>query len=52
MPNKPQGKLSLNDTQLDMIKKTHLQFFVKEDVNNYYNELELLNYIAFHIENY
>ena len=51
MPNKPHGKLSLNEMQLDMVKEHIFNYFIKEDVSNYYNELEVLNYIAFHIEN-
>ena len=51
MPNKPQGKLTLNEFQLEKVKQHISDYFVKEDVSNYYSELELLNYIAFHIEN-
>lgn len=51
MPNKQYGKLILNDEQLNKIKQHIDNYFVKEDVSNYYNELEILNYIAFHIEN-
>lgn len=51
MPNKPQGKLSLSEAQLDRVKNHIYNYFVMEDVSNYYNELEILNYIAFHIEN-
>lgn len=51
MPNKPLGKLSLNSLQLDNVKNHIFNYFVKEDVSNYSNELEILNYIAFHIEN-
>lgn len=51
MPNKPQGKLTLSDNQLDKVKEHIFNYFVKEDVSNYYNELEILNYIAFHIDN-
>ncbi len=51
MPNKPQGKLTLNQNQLDKVKEHIYNYFVKKDVNNYSNELEILNYIAFHIEN-
>ena len=51
MPNKPQGKLALSEIQLDRVKNHIYNYFVMEDVSNYYNELEILNYIAFHIEN-
>ena len=51
MPNKPQGKLTLNDEQIQKVKNHINNYFVKEDVNNYYNELDVLNYIAYHIEN-
>lgn len=51
MPNKQYGKLTLNSEQIDKIKNHINNYFVKEDVSNYYNELEILNYIAFHIEN-
>lgn len=51
MPNKPRGKLTLTEEQIDMVKKHINNYFVKEDMSNYSNELEILNYIAFHIEN-
>lgn len=51
MPNKPQGKLSLNIEQLEKVKQHIFNYFVNEDVKNYSNELEILNYIAYHIEN-
>lgn len=51
MANKPQGKLSLNKEQFEKVKTHIYNYFVKEDVSNYYNELEILNYIAFHIDN-
>ena len=51
MPNKPQGKLMLNEEQQNKVKEHMYNYFIKEDVSNYYNELEILNYIAFHIEN-
>ena len=51
MPNKPQGKLSLSEKQIEKVKEHINNYFVKEDVNNYCNEIEILNYIAFHIEN-
>lgn len=51
MPNKPQGKLTLSEIQLDRVKNHIYNYFVMEDVSNYYNEIEILNYIAFHIEN-
>ncbi len=52
MPNKPQGKLILNEEQLNKVKSHIYNYFVKEDVSNYSSELELLNYIAYHIDNY
>ena len=52
MPNKPQGKLSLSEEQLNKVKSHIYNYFVKEDVSNYSSELELLNYIAYHIDNY
>mgnify|MGYP003328324422 CR=1 FL=1 len=51
MPNKEHGKLKLSKEQLDKVKDHIYNYFVKEDVSNYYNELEILNYIAFHIDN-
>lgn len=51
MPNKPQGKLTLNDVQIQKVKEHINNYFIKEDASNYYNELEILNYIAYHIEN-
>lgn len=51
MPNKQYGKLTLKPEQIEKIKNHINNYFVKEDVSNYYNELEILNYIAFHIEN-
>lgn len=51
MTNKPQGKLSLSDEQVDKVKEHMYNYFIQEDPSNYYNELELLNYIAYHIEN-
>lgn len=51
MANKPQGKLTISEDQLNKVKNHIYNYFVKEDVSNYYNELEILNYIAYHIEN-
>lgn len=51
MANKQNGKLTLNDYQLNLVKEHICNYFIKEDASNYYNELEILNYIAFHIEN-
>ena len=51
MPNKPQGKLILSEFELEKVKKHILKYFVKEDVIDYHSQLEILNYIAFHIEN-
>lgn len=51
MPNRSQGKLTLSDQQLEKVKDHLLNYFIHEDVSNYSNELEVLNYIAFHIEN-
>ena len=51
MPNRNKGKLTLSDEQLKKVKNHIYNYFVKEDVSNYYNGLEILNYIAFHIEN-
>ena len=51
MPNKPQGKLSLDNQQLQKVKNHISNYFVEEDYSDYYDELEILNYIAYHIEN-
>ena len=51
MPNKPHGKLQLNNEQIEKVKKHIYTYFVKEDVRNYHDELEILNYIAYHIDN-
>lgn len=51
MANKISGKMTLNDEQIKAIKRHINNYFVKEDVQNYSNELDILNYIAYHIEN-
>ena len=51
MPNKPHGKLQLNNEQIEKVKKHIYTYFVKEDVRSYHDELEILNYIAYHIDN-
>lgn len=51
MPNKPHGKITLTDDQIELVKEHIYNYFVKEDVSNYFNELEILNYIAFHVDN-
>lgn len=51
MPNKPKGKITLSETKLDKVKNHIFNYFVREDASNYSNELEILNYIAYHIEN-
>ena len=51
MPNKSQGKLKLTSNKVEKIKAHINNYFVKEEASNYYNELEVLNYIAYHIEN-
>ena len=51
MNNKPQGKLILDKEKVEKVKQHIQNYFIKEDASNYYDELEILNYIAFHIEN-
>ena len=51
MPNKPQGKVTLNEDQIEKVKQHINNYFIEEEVSNYCNEIEILNYIAFHIEN-
>lgn len=51
MANKISGKMTLNDEQIKAIKNHISNYFVKEDVQNYSSELDILNYIAYHIEN-
>lgn len=51
MPNKPQGKITISEAKLDKVKNHIFNCFVREDFSNYSNELEILNYIAYHIEN-
>lgn len=51
MPNKPKGKITLNEETMEKVKSHIYDYFVKEDVSDYCNKLEILNYIAFHIEN-
>jgi len=51
MPNKNQGKLFLNQEQMDLVKNHIDKYFVKDDACEYVEELEILNYIAYHIEN-
>ena len=49
MQSRPQGKLSLNSEQLEKVKNHIFNYFVKEDVNNYCDELEILNYMLIQI---
>lgn len=51
MPNRVNGKLSLNEKQIEMVSNHINNYFVKNDISDYSNQLEVLNYIAFHIEN-
>ena len=51
MSNKPGGKLTLSKEQIENIKRHISLYFVEEDASRYSNELEILNYIAYHIEN-
>lgn len=51
MPNRVNGKLTLTEKQIEMVSNHINNYFVKNDIGDYSNQLEVLNYIAFHIEN-
>ena len=51
MPNRLQGKLTLNEEQINKVRQHIDNYFVKEHTSNYVEELEILNYIAYHIDN-
>ena len=51
MPNKTKGKIILSKDKVEKVKDHIFNYFVREDASNYSNELEILNYIAYHIEN-
>ena len=51
IPNTEKGKIELDSSQIREVKKHIYTHFIEENNNYYSNNLEILNYIAYHVEN-
>lgn len=51
LPNKPKGKIELDSERLRLIKRHIYTYFIEDNYEVYTSNLEILNYIAYHIEN-
>ena len=51
IPNTSQGKISLSINKINMIKKHIYTYFIEDNYRVYTSNLEILNYIAYHIDN-
>lgn len=51
IPNTLNGKVVLSKEKLYLVKKHIYTFFIEDNYNVYTSNLEILNYIAYHIEN-
>ena len=51
IPNTLNGKIKLSNEKIKMIKKHIYTYFIEDNYKMYTSNLEILNYIAYHIEN-
>ena len=51
IPNKEKGKIELDNYRIRIIKRHIYTYFIEDNYNSYASNLEIINYIAYHIEN-
>lgn len=51
IPNKDKGKIELSKEKIRLVKRHIYTFFIEDNYEMYNSNLEILNYIAYHIEN-
>ena len=51
IPNAENGKICLDNQRIRMVKKHIYTYFIEDSYSNYTSNLEILNYIAYHVEN-
>ena len=51
IPNTVKGKIELDEQRIRLVKKHIYTYFIEDNYHNYTSNLEILNYIAYHIEN-
>lgn len=51
LPNKEKGKIELDANRLRIIKRHIYTYFIEDNYESYTSSLDILNYIAYHIEN-
>ena len=49
--NVSNGKITLSKEKIQLVKKHIYTYFIEDNYNSYNSNLEILNYIAYHIEN-
>ena len=51
IPNTVNGKIELDSNRIRLVKRHIYTYFIEENYETYTSNLEILNYIAYHIEN-
>ena len=51
IPNTINGKIELDNNKLRLVKRHIYTYFIEDNYESYTSNLEILNYIAYHIEN-
>lgn len=51
IPNTPKGKIELDSNRIRLVKRHIYTYFIEDNYEAYASNLEILNYIAYHIEN-
>lgn len=51
IPNTVNGKIELDSNRLRLVKRHIYTYFIEDNYESYTSNLEILNYIAYHIEN-
>jgi mRNA-degrading endonuclease toxin of MazEF toxin-antitoxin module len=51
LANNKRGKIELSKELINRVKKHIYTFFIEDNYNSYNTKIEILNYIAYHIEN-
>lgn len=51
IPNTEKGKIELDNNRLRLVQRHIYTYFIEDNYESYTSNLEILNYIAYHIEN-
>ena len=51
IPNTVKGKIELDSNRLRLVKRHIYTYFIEDNYESYTSNLEILNYIAYHIDN-